>query len=599
MWGTPKGVRAGVFHRRFIPTHVGNTVLHARAIAGHAVHPHACGEHVRGGPGIKQKDGSSPRMWGTQAPTKREPDRYRFIPTHVGNTADGLDGCAPHEVHPHACGEHTRDGRPAVWVAGSSPRMWGTQHHPRLRDPAGRFIPTHVGNTAQAGESRTHAPVHPHACGEHTAALARTALAYGSSPRMWGTLPDVTLGQARDRFIPTHVGNTRRGGARLQHRAVHPHACGEHTGVPIRWIKADGSSPRMWGTRLRIGATTRTSGSSPRMWGTPAHDALQRRRHRFIPTHVGNTGYRWPAGVPMPVHPHACGEHGGLSRSTLHCAGSSPRMWGHAGLGVAAGRGRGSSPRMWGTPVGRSKICDWKSVHPHACGEHLAGNPRSRPADGSSPRMWGTLFYDERPSGIARFIPTHVGNTNWGLVMTWPPTVHPHACGEHCALQFRLLGEVRFIPTHVGNTSIARTAGESPPVHPHACGEHSGALLEVFFFFGSSPRMWGTPVRSFSVIGGQRFIPTHVGNTTYSSTGASMVPVHPHACGEHITDSAAIATTDGSSPRMWGTHDIDVSRITDMRFIPTHVGNTTAGGAQRRGDGVHPHACGEHRAFFP
>ena len=54
-------------------------------------------------------------------------DSWRFIPTHVGNTADCY-GCPGHvKVHPHACGEYG-NARLAVLEKG-------------------RFIPTHVGNT--------------------------------------------------------------------------------------------------------------------------------------------------------------------------------------------------------------------------------------------------------------------------------------------------------------------------------------------------------------------------------------------------------------------------------------------------------------------
>ena len=52
-----------------------------------AVHPHACGEHLLSSLIIKDPDGSSPRMWGTQNWTEEEARQTRFIPTHVGNTS--------------------------------------------------------------------------------------------------------------------------------------------------------------------------------------------------------------------------------------------------------------------------------------------------------------------------------------------------------------------------------------------------------------------------------------------------------------------------------------------------------------------------------
>jgi len=55
-----------------------------------------------------------------------------------------------------------------------------------------------------------------------------------------------------------------------------------------------------------------------------------------------------------------------------------------------------------------------------------------------------------------------------------------------------ILGTERFIPTHVGNTALRRRYMSSPPVHPHACGEHYKSILLKKLGFGSSPRMWGT-----------------------------------------------------------------------------------------------------------
>ena len=84
--------------------------------------------------------------------------------------------------------------------------------------------------------------------------------------------------------------------------------------------------------------------------------------------------------------------------------------------------------------------------------------------------MWGTLEYDPEALAEARFIPTH---------------------GEHTSHIPNRRME-RFIPTHVGNTRLAR---------------------RFLFFFGSSPRMWGTPTHHYEHWTQNRFIPTHVGNT--------------------------------------------------------------------------------------
>ena len=171
---------------------------------------------------------------------------------------------------------------------------------------------------------------------------------------------------------------------------------------------------------------------------------------------------------------------------------------------------------------------------------------------GSSPRMWGIRMPGTRLRSSARFIPTHVGNTNAPANFNTTVTVHPHACGEytssgvivssHSGSSPRMWGillragmvqkSVRFIPTHVGNTEY-QTAINAPVT-------------------GSSPRMWGIPLRTGpgEVIG--RFIPTHVGNTISRRINPMKAAVHPHACGEYHSGLAPERSSAGSSPRMWG-----------------------------------------------
>jgi len=272
MWGTHLRQVVCADEDRFIPTHVGNTNNWASAPWTVSVHPHACGEHGGPPPGPPPATGSSPRMWGTPAVGRRAPPGTRFIPTHVGNTHK-----VPHEpglsaVHPHACGEHRFCLANLEGKLGSSPRMWGTPRSPGRGCTRERFIPTHVGNTTARYGAPVAGSVHPHACGEHLHTWGCGGAPFGSSPRMWGTLLQGVECVQRLRFIPTHVGNTTAGLAVSPQRAVHPHACGEHIG----------------GSRKN----QRYVGSSPRMWGTPPPGLWYRSRPRFIPTHVGNTSHK-------------------------------------------------------------------------------------------------------------------------------------------------------------------------------------------------------------------------------------------------------------------------------------------------------------------
>ena len=152
----------------------------------------------------------------------------------------------------------------------------------------------------------------------------------------------------------------------------------------------------------------------------------------------------------------------------------------------------------------------------------------------------------------------------------------------------------RFIPTHVGNTNEGSKMDLTIPVHPHARGEHSQYSSAGVPSSGSSPRTWGTQVTEAITTLTVRFIPTHVGNTSCKTLTLSPVPVHPHARGEHPTSLFITNTRFGSSPRTWGTRQGIPRFATAMRFIPTHVGNTAGAVTAGMIPPVHPHARGEH-----
>jgi len=111
----------------------------------------------------------------------------RFIPTPVGNTYEMFQGCNGETVHPHACGEHNSSAVFQNPQIGSSPRLWGTHHLATERRLRYRFIPTPVGNTPLTGIPPDRKPVHPHACGEHIEVQVNGQFLFGSSPRLWGT----------------------------------------------------------------------------------------------------------------------------------------------------------------------------------------------------------------------------------------------------------------------------------------------------------------------------------------------------------------------------------------------------------------------------
>ena len=289
-----------------------------------------------------------------------------------------------------------------------------------------------------------------------------------------------------------NVGNERLGAGPRSGLAVHPHACGER--------------------RLPKQPRQDANGSSPRMWGTVPLERHPGPRARFIPTHVGNGWIAGPGGIRRPVHPHACGERAICTGSIHPQAGSSPRMWGTDAIAQRYAIAQRFIPTHVGNGFSISWPGGWQPVHPHACGERRAEMTAPPWATGSSPRMWGTGDHADLNTLIDRFIPTHVGNGFLANSSTSSRAVHPHACGERlCARTLptlicgssprmwgtenhrsRSMGLARFIPTHVGNGSAPACFDPGRAVHPHACGERRRARRSADSMGGSSPRMWGT-----------------------------------------------------------------------------------------------------------
>ena len=170
------------------PTCVGNTCPCSWPRRSGSVHPHVCGEHVCVIPPIMDVAGSSPRVWGTRTRT----------PARRGAGA----------VHPHVCGEHALLGGLIGGRQGSSPRVWGTPAPRGNSSLPPRFIPTCVGNTAGSLSWARASSVHPHVCGEHGGIRSGGRWLFGSSPRVWGTHGGGLTIPPAGRFIPTCVGNT-------------------------------------------------------------------------------------------------------------------------------------------------------------------------------------------------------------------------------------------------------------------------------------------------------------------------------------------------------------------------------------------------------
>ena len=198
------------------------------------------------------------------------------------------------------------------------------------------------------------------------------------------------------------------------------------------------------------------NGPSPRTWGERHKSDEYRSAIRTIPTHVGRTKRHSTAaircngpsprtwGEPQGVlgrnagdsdHPHARGENVSDSKCKFILTGPSPRTWGERVGALSRRFAHRTIPTHVGrTPQhrpGRSPITD----HPHARGENDWSEATFRCLNGPSPRTWGEHLPPEKPQGLIRTIPTHVGRTYVAPIWSCQYPDHPHARGENSGFQ--------------------------------------------------------------------------------------------------------------------------------------------------------------------
>ena len=166
-------------------------------------------------------------MWGQVHFDVQVGGEYGIIPTRVGTRLSALKKRLYLRDHPHACGDKRSDIRHERLLTGSSPRVWGQGSALISVVCSTGIIPTRVGTSKILHENGTITRDHPHACGDKTAAFARSGSISGSSPRVWGQVDFILDGQYFRRIIPTRVGTSDFQLLFVFFVEDHPHACGD------------------------------------------------------------------------------------------------------------------------------------------------------------------------------------------------------------------------------------------------------------------------------------------------------------------------------------------------------------------------------------
>ena len=130
--------------------------------------------------------------------------------------------------HPRGCGAHLLPQRRQLYCRGSSPRVRGS---PRWRcDPVTLpgIIPAGAGLTGVGSGVTKCWRDHPRGCGAHIEHPSCTLPCAGSSPRVRGSLEDITEDVKQHGIIPAGAGLTRPARRLYGHARDHPRGCGAH-----------------------------------------------------------------------------------------------------------------------------------------------------------------------------------------------------------------------------------------------------------------------------------------------------------------------------------------------------------------------------------
>ena len=191
----------------------------------------------------------------------------------------------------------------------------------------------------------------------------------GSSPRVRGKLPRGRNSIRKPGLIPACAGKTH---AAPRHRCsprAHPRVCGENRFNTDALLRDDGSSPRVRGKLLELGAEDDREG--------------------LIPACAGKTS--WKSSTPWPwwAHPRVCGENEYIDRCGHCVSGSSPRVRGKLPRPDRRVRSHGLIPACAGkTPPPPGAACR-RRAHPRVCGENDRMIMDLGDPGGSSPRVRG------------------------------------------------------------------------------------------------------------------------------------------------------------------------------------------------------------------
>ena len=152
------------------------------------------------------------------------------------------------------------------------------------------------------------------------------------------------------------------------------------------------------------------------------------------------------------------------------------------------------------------------------------------------------------------------------------------------------------IPAGAGLTGISKLPMWQIRDHPRGCRAHTYDANTSARVWGSSPRVRGSHLRQGKDDSRLGIIPAGAGLTRPRPLISRATRDHPRGCGAHVFSSPADIGGWGSSPRVRGSQPSGSFPIHEDGIIPAGAGLTSRQRRARLFRRDHPRGCGAHCA---
>ena len=192
--------------------------------------------------------GSPPRVRGTGLCVQIHLAQKGITPACAGNSRLLLTGTPVGKDHPRVCGEQEQRLLDRAVREGSPPRVRGTERIVTVARSIGGITPACAGNSRCSCQDHGGAGDHPRVCGEQVMVRKIAGVVGGSPPRVRGTGLLRICTRNPHRITPACAGNSPLVEAGWTEDKDHPRVCGEQLIFNIYYSIGPGSPPRVRGT---------------------------------------------------------------------------------------------------------------------------------------------------------------------------------------------------------------------------------------------------------------------------------------------------------------------------------------------------------------